>query len=161
MENKLREEPKRLEDTKFAKAGGSCFECCEYEEMYKELETLINKQNKVTGETSDGYHTFNELYEFRKLYNACLFNEWAKQGLFDVHKSHYHYDGDECFGGGWFVVMAELPTGQISNHYENKDWNLFQVPQRNTANAWDKHTAQDVAKRLREYLKTNIYKEGE
>lgn len=24
-------------------------------------------------EISDGYHTFNELYEFRKLYNATLF----------------------------------------------------------------------------------------
>ena len=24
---------------------------------------------------SDGYHTFNELYEFRKLYNAALFNQ--------------------------------------------------------------------------------------
>ena len=27
---------------------------------------------------SDGYHTFNELYEFRKLYNALLFKEWKK-----------------------------------------------------------------------------------
>jgi hypothetical protein len=26
---------------------------------------------------SDTYHTFNELYEFRKVYNAALFNEWA------------------------------------------------------------------------------------
>ena len=24
---------------------------------------------------SDGYHTFDELYEFRKMYNAVLFNE--------------------------------------------------------------------------------------
>ena len=24
---------------------------------------------------SDGYHTFKELYEFRKLYNAAFFNE--------------------------------------------------------------------------------------
>ncbi len=24
---------------------------------------------------SDGYHTFKELYEFRKQYNATLFNE--------------------------------------------------------------------------------------
>ena len=25
---------------------------------------------------SDGYHSFKDLYEFRKLYNAALFNEW-------------------------------------------------------------------------------------
>ena len=76
------------------------------------------RKEMVTGETSDGYHTFNELYEFRKLYNAALFNEWASQGKYDVHKSKFHADGGKCFGGGWFIVMAQLPTGQISNHYE-------------------------------------------
>lgn len=34
---------------------------------------------KINGETSDGYHTFNELYEFRMIYNAALFNDWAEQ----------------------------------------------------------------------------------
>jgi len=54
------------------------------EVMTKALEDT--REEAVTGETSDGFHTFNELYEFRKLYNAGLFNEWAKQGLFNVHK---------------------------------------------------------------------------
>ena len=27
---------------------------------------------------SDGYHTFKELYEYRLIYNAALFNEFAK-----------------------------------------------------------------------------------
>ena len=36
----------------------------------------MEKLFKVTGNTSDGYHTFNELYEFRKVFNAALFNEW-------------------------------------------------------------------------------------
>jgi hypothetical protein len=109
---------------------------------------------KITGETSDGYHTFNELYNFRKLYNAGLFNEWAKQGLFNVHKSKKHSDGEECFGGGWFIVTATIPTGQISNHYELKDWDLFKVEERELAAVWDGHTPQDVAKRLEEYLST-------
>lgn len=39
---------------------------------------------KNVGEVSDNYHTFNELYEFRKVYNAVLFNEWSRQGLYDV-----------------------------------------------------------------------------
>jgi len=107
---------------------------------------------QITGETSDGFHTFNELYEFRKLYNAGLFNEWAKQGLFNVHKSKKHSDGEECFGGGWFIVTATLPTGQISNHYELKDWDLFQVEERELADVWDGHTAQDVAHRLNKYI---------
>lgn len=30
------------------------------------------------GNVSDGYHTFNELYRYRMLYNAAFFNELAK-----------------------------------------------------------------------------------
>ena len=69
-------------------------------------------------ELSDGWHTFNDLYEFRKLYNAILFNEWYGRGLYDIHKSIKHNDGELCFGGGWFIVVAVLPDGQISNHYK-------------------------------------------
>ena len=107
------------------------------------------------GEISDGYHTFNELYEYRKLYNAAFFNLLPK-GL--VHKSKKHHDGEECFGGGWFIVMANLPTGQISNHYELKDWDLFQIPEKDVADEWDGHTPQDAADRLHEYL---LEKQGE
>ena len=104
--------------------------------------------SEVTGETSDGYHTFNELYEFRKVYNAVLFNEWVKQDKYDVHKSKKHNDGEECFGGGWFIVMAALPTGQISNHYELKDWDLFNCEIKDRADKWDGHTDKDVLNRL-------------
>jgi hypothetical protein len=105
------------------------------------------------GNISDGYHTFNELYEYRLLYNASMFNELAKQGLYDVHKSKRHSDGTIPFGDeNWFIVQAELPTGQISNHYEMKDWNLFNVPEKEKANPYDGHTPQDVAKRLRDFL---------
>lgn len=106
------------------------------------------------GDVSDGYHTFNELYRYRLLYNAAFFNEIAKLGKVEVCKSHKHYDGEECFGGGWFIVMAELPTGQVSNHYENKDWDLFNVPELETAFEWDGHTPNEAADRIEAYLKT-------
>ena len=100
-------------------------------------------------ELSDGYHTFNQLYDFRKQYNAALFNEWAAQDKFDVHKSIRHYDGEECFGGGWFIVVAILPDGQISNHYKLSDWDLFKVPETDKAKyEFDGHTPQDVLVRL-------------
>lgn len=79
----------------------------------------------AAGDVSDGYHSFNELYEYRKVYNAALFNEWARSGKFHVQKSLKHSDGELCFGGGWFIVVAETNHGQISNHYEVKDWDLF------------------------------------
>lgn len=120
--------------------------------LAQELE-LQRRELAVTENTSDGYHTFKELYEFRKLYNAALFNEWSRQGLYNVHKSKRHSTGELCFGAGWFIVVAELPTGQISNHYELKDWDLFRCREQALANVWDGHTAQDVAQRLLALLK--------
>ena len=113
----------------------------------KSLEKQDEPQDK--GEISDGYHTFNELYYYRMLYNAAFFNMLPKEW---VHKSKRHNDGEECFGGGWFIVMANLPTGQISNHYELKDWDLFQIPEKEVADKWDGHTPQEAADRLHKYL---------
>lgn len=106
------------------------------------------------GNVSDGYHTFNELYRYRMPYNAAFFNELAK-GDVKVRKSHKHYDGEECFGGGWFIVMAELPTGQISNHHENRYRGLFNIPELETAWKRDGHTPNEAADRIESYLKSN------
>lgn len=106
------------------------------------------KREGITGDTSDGYHTFNELYDYRRVYNAKLFNEWALREKYDVHKSWKHSDGNDCFGGGWFVVVAELPTGQITNHYEAKYWDDFAIPEKPTANKYDGHTPQEVLDRI-------------
>lgn len=122
-----------------------------------------NKKESVTEDTSDGYHTFKELYEFRKVYNAALFNEWGKiytgkfeQQKYDVHKSWRHNDGELCFGGGWFIVVAVLPTGQISNHYKAEDWDLFKIPEAPKAKyEFDGHTPADVISRLTSLNKNN------
>ena len=120
---------------------------------------ILEKQDEPIdkGEISDGYHTFNELYYYRMLYNAAFFNLLPKEW---VHKSKRHHDGEECFGGGWFIVMAQLPTGQISNHYELKDWDLFDIPEKEFADEWDGHSPQLAAERLHRYLleKQNDYK---
>ena len=107
------------------------------------------QQGQDMGEVSDGYHTFNELYYYRMLYNAAFFNLLPKGW---VHKSKRHHTGEECFGGGWFIVMADLPTGQVSNHYELKDWDLFKVPEKEFADEWDGHTPQEAAERIHKYL---------
>lgn len=114
------------------------------------MSKIILPMGVDVGDCSDGYHTFNELYEFRKVYNAALFNEWAKQKKYDVHKSIKHYEGNECFGGGWFIVVAMLPDGLISNHYEMKDWSLFDIPEyEKSLFPFDGHSASDVLFRLK------------
>ena len=135
----------------------------EYSSIKKDQ--LVSEDEVVDiGELSDGYHTFNELYNFRKVYNAALFNEWAEnletssdfgQALFNVpkynvHKSWRHSDGELCFGGGWFIVSAMLPTGLISNHYKAEDWDLFKILEVEKALfEFDGHTGSDVLKRIK------------
>jgi hypothetical protein len=108
---------------------------------------------ETIGEVSDGYHTFDELYNIRMLYNAAFFNELAKDSRYNVHKSKRHSDGEECFGGGWFIVKATLPAGQISNHYELKDWDLFHCEERECADTWDGHSPETAAKRLEAFVR--------
>jgi hypothetical protein len=91
---------------------------------------------------------------------VALFNEWGLQKetywenirttpKYNVHKSWRHNDGELCFGGGWFIVVAVLPTGQISNHYKAEDWDLFQIPETEKALfEFDGHTTEDVIERL-------------
>lgn len=110
---------------------------------------------KITGETSDGFHTFNELYDHRMLLTAALVNHWAVHDPHgpdhhDVHKSWLHHDG--TMFGGMFKVVAQLPTGQISYHFDAEHWDLFTIPERERAVEWDGHTAADVAERLRAFL---------
>lgn len=114
------------------------------------INTLDSEVNDFTSNSiGDSHHTIQELYDFRKAYNAALFNEWGSQNKYNVHKSLKHNDGDLCFGGGWFIVVAILPEGQISNHYKLKDWDLFNIPETEKALfTFDGHTPQDVLKRL-------------
>ena len=113
---------------------------------------VIDLTDKLkSGEASDGYHTHNELYEYRTLYHAHAARAWALDGL-EVTKSWRHADGGLCFGGGWFIVTAQLPTGQVSTHYPERDWPLFDVPEVERPAEWDGHTPQEAAERLRAAL---------
>ena len=116
----------------------------------KENDKIISSA-KTIEELSDGYHTFKELYDFRREYNAALVNS----GVWKAHKSYRHHDGELCFGGGWFIVMIDTPFGQISNHYENEYWDEFHCEEKEIADEWDGHTEKDVLDRLHN---SNLYK---
>lgn len=124
--------------------------------MLSNTKIYVDKHSKEidTENISDGCHTFKELYEFRKIYNAMLFNEFAENKKYDIHKSWKHSDGKWCFGQEkkWFIVVAELPTGQISNHYKEEDWDLFKIPVKEKANSYDGHSSQDVIERMLNHI---------
>jgi hypothetical protein len=111
----------------------------------------------VGNDISDGYHTFKELYDYRMIYNALWLNVLVEQGFaeqYKIHKSYRHYDGELCFGGGWFIVAADLPTGTISNHYKNENWDLFKIPAvEKSIIEYDGHTPEDAKNRMLSFLK--------
>ena len=118
------------------------------------------------GDMSDGYHTFNELYRYRMLYNAALFKTirlWQMSSLsgdgdafaLQIGKSKRHHDGTEPFGGGWFVVWVTLPDGSvIFNHYRMEYWDLFSADEYDTAPEWDGSTPEQEADMLETWLRS-------
>ena len=96
------------------------------------------------GDVSDGFHTFNGLYEqrmilFAALVKACEDKAW---------KSYRHEDGELCFGGGWFIVGIDTPEGSYTYHYENEYWDMFYCSELPRAKHWDGHTEADARTRL-------------
>lgn len=68
------------------------------------------------GMVSDGYHTFDELYEHRIQLFLVLLAVAARRFL-NIGWSKRHSDGELCFGGGWVLAWIELPSGlQIRYH---------------------------------------------
>ncbi len=60
---------------------------------------------------------------------------------------------EPCFGGGYFIVTAKLPSGQISNHYQSNRWDDFKVPETSKALfPFDGHTSHAVLDRLKKVL---------
>jgi hypothetical protein len=106
----------------------------------------MSEQPVVTGDTSDGYHTFAELYDHRRALTAALM---VSRPDLAWRSRHHHPSDGPMFEGGWFVVGMNLPTGQISYHYELANWDDFDgVPTLDHAPKWDGHVGDDTIRRL-------------
>ena len=100
---------------------------------------MMKEENEQLKETNQ------ELYDFRLVLNALLFNEWAETGKYEVYKSKRHHDGEPCFDGEWFIVVAILPSGQVTNHYHIKYWDYFKIPSyERVKDEFDGHTSSVV-----------------
>jgi hypothetical protein len=107
---------------------------------------MPESQPEINGSTSDGYHTFDELYEHRTLLLAA-FLEDNDGWISDQHSDGTMFDG-------MFIAGTELMNGkQITYHQDMKYWPYFlncRILDR--APAWDGHTSQDVVDRFKEWL---------
>ena len=106
-----------------------------------ELEQQLSE--KITGETSDGYHTFNELYHHR----AVLFSVICRCFPERSWKSRKHHDG--TMYPGMFIVGIETDNGQATYHYDIEPyWDMFPVKELEQAPEWDGHTPQEAIERI-------------
>ena len=98
-------------------------------------------ETKIDENTSDGYHTFKELYEHRHALYILVAN--ADQRAW---KSVRHADGSEW--DGWFISGIDFEHGPITYHLPARLWKNLKCKELNNAPEWDGHTSEDVVKRL-------------
>jgi hypothetical protein len=96
----------------------------------------------ITGETSDGYHTFNELYHHRMV----LFSIVCALFKGAAWKSWLHSDG--TMFDDYFIVGVTTPHGDYSYHYHKDHWGRFDVPEMDRAPEWDGHVPSDIDRLL-------------
>jgi len=110
----------------------------EIEQIGYEFKLL--KLHESKGEISDGYHTFNELYDHRMHLFAAICNQNKEISW----KSLKHDDGSMY--DDYFIVGINTPMGQFTYHYHTTHWHKFDVKELEKAPAWDGHTAEDVVR---------------
>lgn len=97
----------------------------------------------IDGDASDGYHTFNELYDHR----AKLFSVVVAAFSNIAWKSKRHSDGSMY--EGMFIVGIDTPHGQATYHYEIEPyWELFRCSELPKAPEFDGHTPTQAIDRI-------------
>ena len=104
------------------------------------------------GEMSDGFHTFNELYDHRAKLFAVICNLFPERSW----KSKFHHDG--CMFHGMFIVGIDTPKGPACYHYDLYPyWGLFNnVKELDKAPIWDGHSPSEDLTRLLSLNDLNI-----
>lgn len=116
-----------------------------------DFETLIN------GETSDGYHTFNELYHHRAILFSVICNIYPHLAW----KSKQHHSPEEPMYDGMFIVGIQTPEGQATYHYDLEPyWGLFAVKELERAPEWDGHTPDEAIRRISTLTLENLRPNG-
>lgn len=99
----------------------------------------------VNGNMSDGYHTFDELYEHRcLLYLTWLVEEKKYGGQRAVFYKLDHFPG-------WDLVATHIGGQQVSYHLPLKYRDIvmhYFTPRADLESVWDGHSSSDVVKRL-------------
>ena len=96
-----------------------------FNKIQKELLTLQSK-----GSLSDGYHTYNELYEHRMILFSIICNQNEDGTMYE----------------NYFIAGIKTPEGQYTYHYHMDHWDKFEVLELEKAPKWDGHKPSDITR---------------
>ena len=97
---------------------------------------------KITEDTSDGWHSFKDLYHHRALLFSVIVHTYRDM----CWKSKKHHDGKEL---DWnFIVGIDTPWGQASYHYGMEYWDMFDCKEVERAPYYDGYTADESVERI-------------
>jgi hypothetical protein len=110
------------------------------------------------GEVSDGYHTFNELYDHRIILFIALCKmcnnayDESGVGVWRPWRSKTHSDGSSY--DGWFILGLFVGEGdQITYHLPLSKWGMCDFAETlDMAPIWDGHTPEDVLRRIEKLI---------
>ena len=111
--------------------------------VHKNMNTSTTDEDKM--KISDGYHTFEELYDHR---NALWIALCRTLESVPAWRSKQHSDGTSY--PGWFLLgLYDKPEDQITYHLPLSEWeNTNFAKTLDRAPKFDGHTSSDVLKRL-------------
>ena len=93
-----------------------------------------------SAQVSDGYHTFEELYNHRMILFSIICNSYP----YRAWKSKLHHDG--TIYDNYFIVGINTPEGYFTYHYHLNHWDKFRVRELPNAPEWDGHTSDDIVR---------------
>ena len=104
--------------------------------------------NKKLGQVTDGYHTFDELYEHRHMLWIMVCKRYGSMAW----RARKHSDGSMY--EGWFVLgLGAAPGRQLTYHLPLRLWDLCDgIIELSQAPEFDGHTSNDVLGRLKAIL---------
>lgn len=118
---------------------------------------INNTPSEIRGHLSDGYHTFNELYDHRCQLFITLCRVLHRltpqiKGGWEVWRSTTHSDGE--IWQGWFLLGIGTGLGlQMTYHLPMRLWEQTSFAATlEKAPVWDGHTSADVLDRLQSII---------
>lgn len=103
----------------------------------KTVRSNVLNIGEINQQTSDGYHTFEELYEHRMALFSVICNSYKDKSW----KSKLHDDG--TMYDDYFIVGVTTENGNYTYHYHMDYWDNFEVKELENAPVYDGHSPSD------------------